>query len=67
MHSNSDNIEILNHDKTDKAIEEHFESLLKRYQIGLEISMREVVISFLIVLICCITNPISDDDILSIC
>ena len=36
MHSKSDNIEIMSHDKAGKVIEEFFESLLPRYQIGLE-------------------------------
>ena len=35
MHSKSDNIEIMSHDKAGKVIEEFFESL-PRYQIGLE-------------------------------
>lgn len=39
MHSKSDNIEIMSHDKAGKVIEEFFESLLPRYQIGLESSM----------------------------
>ena len=30
MHSKSDNIEIIIHDKTDEVIEEHFESVLNR-------------------------------------
>ena len=36
MHSNSDNIEIMISNKTNKVIDEIFESLLKRYQVGLE-------------------------------
>ena len=36
MHSNSDNIEIMISDKTNKVIDAIFESLLKRYQVGLE-------------------------------
>ena len=36
MHSRSDNIEILTGNKTDEFIEELFESLLQRYQKGLE-------------------------------
>ena len=32
MHSNSDNIETMIGSKTDKIIEELFESLLKKYQ-----------------------------------
>ena len=40
MHSKSDNIEILIDNKTDKIIEELFESLLQRYQKGLEGKIR---------------------------
>ena len=40
MHSKSDNIEIMICDKADKVFEELFQSLLKRYQIGLETSMK---------------------------
>ena len=40
MHSKSDNIEIIINDKADKFIEELLQSLLSRYQIGLETSMR---------------------------
>ena len=40
MHSNSDNIEFMIYDNTDEVIEELFESLLCKYQIGLETSMR---------------------------
>ena len=40
MHSKSDNIEIMIKDKADKVIEELFQSLLSRYQIGLETSVR---------------------------
>ena len=36
MHSKSDNMEIMSNDKVDEVIEELFESLLPRYQIGLE-------------------------------
>ena len=36
MHSKSDNIEILIGKETNESIEEHFESLLQRYQKGLE-------------------------------
>ena len=39
MHSKSDNIEIMNNDKPEEVIEELFQSLLYRYQIGLETSM----------------------------
>ena len=40
MHSNSDNIEIIIHDKVDEVIEEPFESLHSRYQIELETSIK---------------------------
>ena len=36
MYSKSDNIEIMKGSETDKIIEELFESLLQRYQEGLE-------------------------------
>ena len=39
IHSKRDNIEILINDKSDEVIEKLFESLLNRYQIGLETSM----------------------------
>ena len=39
MHSKSDNIEIMINDKA-KVVEGRFQSLLSRYQIGLEASMR---------------------------
>ena len=40
MYSKSDNIEIMKGSETDKIIEEPFESLLQRYQEGLEESMK---------------------------
>ena len=40
MHARSDNIEILMGSETDEIIKELFESLLKKYQKGLEESMR---------------------------
>ena len=40
MHLKSDNIRIIINDKTDKVIEELFQSLIKKHQIGLEKSMR---------------------------
>ena len=40
MHSKSNNTEIMIYNKADEAIEELFESLLNRYQIGLETSMK---------------------------
>ena len=36
MHSMSDNIEIMSYDQADKVIKDLFESILCRYQIGLE-------------------------------
>ena len=39
-HSKSDNVEMMINDKTEEVIEELFQSLLSRYQIGLETSMR---------------------------
>ena len=50
MHTTSDNIEIMMGSETDEIIEEElFESLLQRYQEGLEESMKANL--FLIVLI----------------
>ena len=49
MHTTSDNIEIMMGSETDEIIEELFESLLQRYQEGLEESMKANL--FLIVLI----------------
>ena len=40
MHSKTDNREIIVGKETDKAIKELFESLLSKYQIGLEESMK---------------------------
>ena len=40
MHSKSDNIEIMINDKADEVIERLFQSLLSRYQIGLETSLK---------------------------
>ena len=40
MHSKSDNIEIMIYTKADEVIEERFVSLLNRYQIWLETSMK---------------------------
>ena len=39
IHSESDNIEIMIHDKADEVMEEILDSLLNRYQTGLETSM----------------------------
>ena len=40
MHSKSDNKEIMIYDKTDEVLKDLFESLVSRYQIGLETSMK---------------------------
>ena len=40
MHSKSDNIEIMIYDKAGEIIQEPYESLLSRYQIGLETTMK---------------------------
>ena len=40
MYSKTDNIESMIINKVDKVIEEPFQTLLSRYQIGLEISMK---------------------------
>ena len=40
MHKESDNIEIMMGSETDEIIEDFFESLLQRYQEGLEESMK---------------------------
>ena len=41
MHSISDNIEIIINDKEDEVVEELFQSLPSRYQIGLETSVKD--------------------------
>ena len=41
MHSKSDKLQIMINDKADEVIEEFFQSLLFRYQIGLEILMKD--------------------------
>ena len=55
MHSKSDNIEILIGNETDEVIKDLFDSLLQRYQKGLEESVKgsELV---LIMLIPCVIN-----------
>ena len=40
MHSKSDNIETMTGGKTNDIIKKHFQSLLQRYQEGLEVSMK---------------------------
>ena len=57
MHSKINNIEFMIYDNTDKVIEELFESLLNRYQIGLKHQMKGII-SFLIVFSYCITYVI---------
>ena len=39
MHSKSDNINVMTYDRANEVIAKNFESLLSRYQIGLEASM----------------------------
>ena len=57
MHSRSDNIELMINDE--EVIEEHFQSRLCRYEIGLETSVKGSDFIFAcIVLICCNTNII---------
>ena len=41
MHSKSDNIEVMTYDNANEVIQEIFESLLSKYQIGLETPMKE--------------------------
>ena len=41
MHSKSDNIELISYDNANEIIEEIFESLISRYQVGLESLMKE--------------------------
>ena len=50
MHSKGDDIEVMTYDGANEVIEEIFESLFSRYQIGLE-KQRETMILSLIVLI----------------
>ena len=54
VHSKSDNIEITINDKEDETIEDFFQSLLSRYQIGLETSMKGI--DFVFDCVYCITN-----------
>ena len=55
MHSKNAIIEFMVYDNAEEVIKEHFESLLKRYQIGLETPMRGSDFIF-IVFIYCIAN-----------
>ena len=57
MHSKSDNIEFMIHDKADKVMKAIFESLLNRYKVGLKHQWKIVILS-LVMLICCIENVI---------
>ena len=41
MHLKSDNIETIINDKADGVVEEHFQSLLSKYQIELETSIKD--------------------------
>ena len=56
MHSKSDRIDVMNHDKGDEVIEERFQSLPSGEEIGLETSIKVYVFFFFIVFIYCITN-----------
>ena len=56
MHLKSDSIEIMINDKANKVIKKLFESLLNRYESGLETSMRGS--NFIFVFIYYITNVI---------
>ena len=40
MHSKSDKTESKTNDKADKVIQKHFKSILSRYKIVLEVSMK---------------------------
>ena len=58
IHSKTDNIKFMIYDKADKVIEELFQSLLSRYHIRLETSMRGSDFICILLLIYCITNAI---------
>ena len=62
MHSKSDNRKIKINVKADEIIEKAFKSLLNRYQNNLEASMRQRMVSSLIVFIYCITNVINKSE-----
>ena len=57
IHSKNANIEIMINDRADEVIEELFQSVFSRYEIGLETPMKKVII-YLIGLIYCTTNAI---------
>ena len=40
MHSKSDNLEVMTYDNANEVIEEIFESLLSKYQMSLETSIK---------------------------
>ena len=46
MHSKSDRIDVMNHDKGDEVIEERFQSLPSGEEIGLETSIKVQVFFF---------------------
>ena len=46
MHLKSDNIEFMSYDNANEVVNELFESLLLRYEIGLETSVRGSVFIF---------------------
>ena len=46
MHSKSDNIEVMINDKADEVMEEFLQSLLSRYQIGLETSRKGIFLLY---------------------
>ena len=48
MHSKSDRIDVMNHDKEDEVIEERFQSLPSGEEIGLETSIKVYVFFFLL-------------------
>ena len=62
MLSKCNSKEIMISDKADEVIEEIFESLLSRYQINLETTMKEKVLS-LIMPVHCITDVIKKNSI----
>ena len=49
MHAKSDNIEIMMRSETDEIMEELFKFFLKRYQEGLEESMRGIEFTFILI------------------
>ena len=49
MHSKSDRIDVMNHDKEDEVIEERFQSLPSGEEIGLETSIKVYVFFFYLI------------------